>query len=196
MKRNTTPSEDASTRRHGNQNDMYTPLMIANTIVIRNSGRFDSMQLIKLVQEVQGWALAYGRRVCSEQPACWEHGPVHASLYEALRTLPGHDMAKRLFMPVRPLDADVAPHIPSSDHWTVSVLDQVIGLYGDFSRLQLSALLHREGTPWHSIYGRHVNLTGTLFGTLIDDEALKRWFDRLRRDAEDEEAAQASRLRA
>ena len=61
---------------------MYTPLAIANAFISRRPG-ITSVKANKLIWQFHGWTLALGYDLCSEQPACWEYGPVYASAYDA-----------------------------------------------------------------------------------------------------------------
>src|SRR3546814_18459045 len=68
---------------------MYTPLTIANTLITLNWNvrpAQNPMWLNKMVYIVHGWSLASDRSVVGELPQVWPHGPIYASLYDALRS--------------------------------------------------------------------------------------------------------------
>lgn len=165
---------------------MYTPLMIANAIAEENPGRFDAMQINKLVQMVQGWGLAIKMDICVEQPVCWQHGPVLVSLRETYRGLYLQD--RRIPGPVCPAEGSAVPVVPESDHRVRHLIRRIVELYGDFTGLQLSAIMHASGTPWHDAYGSRI-ARRRLFGTPLSKDKLRAYYDRVYHEANAEALA-------
>jgi uncharacterized phage-associated protein len=163
---------------------MYTPLMIANAIAEENPVRFDSLQMIKLVQMVQGWGLAVKMDVCVELPVCWQHGPVHVSLRETYRGL--HMLDRPIQGPVCPAEGTAVPIVPTSDHRARHLIRRIVELYGDFTGLQMSSIMHAAGTPWHDAYGGRI-ARRRLFGTPISKDKLRAYYEVVYREAEAEE---------
>jgi hypothetical protein len=93
---------------------MYTPIMIANTIVRNHPGRFDIQQIAKLVQIIQGWGLEGGKSIVCESPVAWEYGPMHESLYVACRHSGLMTARQKLDAPIVPPLGTMAPLVPSS----------------------------------------------------------------------------------
>ncbi len=163
---------------------MYTPLAIANAFISRRPG-ITSVKANKLIWQFHGWALALGYELCSEQPLCWEFGPVYASAYDALRGFKGG----AINWPVRPANGTRAPTIPADDTITWNLVDQVLKLYGDFTPAQLCHLAHRKGSPWDEAFGSKP-LRHRSYGSQIPIEAMRIWFANLLADAH---AAEANR---
>ena len=162
---------------------MYTPIMIANTIVRNHPGRFDIQQIAKLVQIIQGWGLEGGKGIVCESPVAWEYGPMHESLYVACRHSGLMTARQKLDAPIVPPLGTMAPLVPSEDSWTNALISQVITLYGNLTGIQLSSMLNRKGTPWHEVYGAFPRLRGKLHGKPISDDVLMRHYQRLRADS-------------
>ncbi|MEM7042281.1 MAG: type II toxin-antitoxin system antitoxin SocA domain-containing protein [Pseudomonadota bacterium] len=140
---------------------------VANFIL--NEARKDSksltpMQMVKLVYLAHGWFMAWhDDALIDEDVQAWQYGPVIRSVYNAFKqygrepierpTYGDYDLVidiglvnedDELINP-KPVSADF-----SDDEQTT--IRAVLGGYGDLNGLQLSALTHREGTPWHDVY--------------------------------------------
>ena len=99
------------------------------------------MQVIKLVYLCHGWTLGlYGRPLINELVEAWKYGPVIRSLYGALK----HFKANRI-APKPPLTVGPAPPFSQDE---ISIIQQVVDIYGNYSGPQLSQLTHEPGTPW------------------------------------------------
>jgi uncharacterized phage-associated protein len=154
--------------------------MIANSIVRAHPSRFDLLQVCKLVQIVQGWGLEGGKKVVDESPVAWEFGPMHASLYQALRYNGLTSAKQKIAGPITPPLGTIAPLVPFEDSWTHALISQVVELYGNFTGTQLSAMLNRVGSPWHEVYGAFPKLRASLHGMPINDAVIVKHYRRLR----------------
>lgn len=152
---------------------MYTPLTIANTICLERPGRFTPLQLVRLVQLVQGWGLGYGMDVCSETPVCWQYGPAHESLSETYRSLGMPDAP--ILHPLVPMMGTAAPTVPTCDHRARRLVLRVIEIHEAHGDDDVADLLTGHATPWRNAYGDRENRR-RLFGTPISKEVLQRHY--------------------
>lgn len=115
------------------------------------------MQLQKLVYIANGWNFAInGAPLTVDDPQAWEYGPVYPELRRALRSYGGSPVTR----PIK--NAEYIPGAFDDDPETEAranlsederaVIDRVFRDYGKFHAFQLSALTHRDGTPWTEIY--------------------------------------------
>ena len=115
------------------------------------------MQIQKLVYIANGWNLAiHGRPLTADEPQAWAYGPVYSELHRALRAFGRNEVSREIrnedFIPGVFEDdpADVAIANLTDDER--AVVQRVYADYGRFHAFQLSALTHREGTPWTQVY--------------------------------------------
>ncbi len=152
---------------------------LANEFIDRanNCGKqLTQMQLQKLVYIAHGWNLAInGAPLTEDTPQAWDYGPVYRDLWLALRSFGKSAVNKKIkigqvgagyFSDNRDeeIHADLSPE-------EKSIVDKVFELYSDFHAYQLSAMTHKEGTPWYQIY----EVEGTKRG-YIDADRIKEHF--------------------
>ena len=148
-----------------------TVFNVANHILKRDK-RFDLLQLIKLCYLSYGWYLAYhGDALFREKIEAWRYGPVIPELYYALKH-------KGKPLPPNCLEglADDNDHEFSDD--MKELVNAVVGYYGRYKGVELSALTHKKGSPWDKIY------KGEKFSwVVIPKDVIKDHFDELRAKA-------------
>lgn len=133
---------------------------IANEFIRRASAEarvLNQMQLQKLVYIAHGWTLAItGQPLTHDAPEAWEYGPVYKELRRALRAYGRQGVDREIrnceFAPGMFADDEDAPATPVLDGEDVAVIDRVYRDYGKFHAFQLSALTHKDGTPWTRVY--------------------------------------------
>jgi len=115
------------------------------------------MQLQKLVYITHGWSLAISNSpITSDAPCAWEYGPVYPELWEALRrygrssvsgVIKFGDFGMNMF-------AKNADEVVTADfsETETSLIAKIFEIYGSFHAFQLSALTHKEGTPWYKVF--------------------------------------------
>jgi uncharacterized phage-associated protein len=128
---------------------MENPIAIANFFIQKSldSGtEMTQMKLIKLVYISHGWYLALrGKPLLSEPVEAWKYGPVVKSVY--------HEAKKYGNGPITSYFQDVFGNTPMpTDPEVCTFLDRIWDLYGKLNGLQLSALTHKEGTPWYKTW--------------------------------------------
>lgn len=133
---------------------------IANEFITRAKaeGRaLTQMQLQKLVYIAHGWNLAItGEPLTYDAPEAWEYGPVYKELRRALKDYGRQPVSREIrnkdFVPGIFADDDDAQAHATLDPDDIDLLNRVYRDYSKFHAFQLSALTHREGTPWTAIY--------------------------------------------
>ena len=133
---------------------------IANEFIRRAKaeGRaLTQMQLQKLVYIAHGWTLAItGNPLTYDEPEAWEYGPVYKELRRALRSYGrdgvGREIRNGEYSPGVFIGDDDATAVANLDSEEVKIVDRVYRDYGGFHAFQLSALTHKDGTPWTHIY--------------------------------------------
>lgn len=104
----------------------------------------DQMKLLKLVYIAHGWHCGYFHSpLINDAVQAWRYGPVIPDLYRKVRHY-GRSVIDAPVGEYPPLQAYSLP-----DQHTISLLDHVWDSYKNMSGLQLSALTHQQGTPWH-----------------------------------------------
>ena len=133
---------------------------IANEFIRRanTEGRaLTQMQLQKLVYIAHGWTLAIaGQPLTHDSPQAWEYGPVYKELRRALRAYGREGVSREIRngeYTIGMFDEDEdAPAVATLEPREVAVIDRVYRDYGRFHAFQLSALTHKDGTPWTRVY--------------------------------------------
>ncbi len=115
------------------------------------------MQLQKLVYIANGWNLAiHGQPLTADQPQAWTYGPVYSELHRALKGFGRAPVTREIrnedFIPGVFDDAPNTPAVANLSDDERAVVERVYADYGRFHAFQLSALTHREGTPWTQVY--------------------------------------------
>jgi uncharacterized phage-associated protein len=125
----------------------YPVVQVAETILreAKSVGRaLTPMQLIKLTYIAHGWSLAVtGRDLFEDRIEAWKYGPVIPALYQATKHFGGAEI---------PLNMVGDPNVTLLEAPDAALVKDVYKKYGHLSGVQLSALTHRAGSPWHQVY--------------------------------------------
>lgn len=101
------------------------------------------LQLIKLVYLCHGWMLGiHGQTLVKEEVEAWRYGPVFRDLYSAVREYRAQAVSKLLPVFRR----------KKFEEEEIGIMDQVYGVYGEFSGIALSKRTHAIGTPWDQVW--------------------------------------------
>lgn len=152
---------------------------IANEFIRRalaNNRLLTQMQLQKLVYIAHGWYLAINNTaLTNDSPQAWDYGPVYPLLWEALKgygsnpvteTIKVGDTGVGCFM-----DNAHEEVFASLNEEQSEFIDKIYGMYSVFHAFQLSAMTHRQDTPWYKKYVEERNLKG-----VIDNPSIKAHF--------------------
>lgn len=85
----------------------------------------------------------YGNPISLHTVEAWKYGPVIPAMYEQVRVYGRNHVKKLEGYSVSELDLD---------EFEENLIKQVPEIYKEYSGVELSALTHREGTPWYGIY--------------------------------------------
>jgi len=129
-------------------NETYDERAVANKILQLSKSKdlpITSMQLLKLVYLAHGWSLVlFDRPIISEAPQAWQYGPVYPRIYKSVKKS-GSSAVTELI--TNKENGDVYfPHDMTANQ--LSFLDSIINSYGKMRAFDLSAITHRDGTPW------------------------------------------------
>lgn len=136
----------------------HSVLAVANEFISRGDVAKNpptQMQLQKLCYLAHGFCLALlGSPLTKEEIQAWNYGPVYPDLYDSLKkygTSPVLDLIHRNNWAV--MDS-VKGEVVQEDLEVreTRLVDKVWETYGSFDGFQLSALTHKEGTPWSKVY--------------------------------------------
>jgi uncharacterized phage-associated protein len=131
----------------------HHPKAIANYFLDKaeSEGRkLTPLQVIKLTFVAHGWHLGLSEKpLVSEPPEAWKYGPVFRSLYREFRDYGDEPIDGRATTYSNYVSENVPPPSPKKEEALCKFLDQVWRGYGHFTGIQLSAITHREGSPWH-----------------------------------------------
>ena len=109
----------------------------------------DMMQVIKLVYLCDAWMLGiYQRPMVKQEIEVWQYGPVVADVFNSLKRyngFPVHDKIRKPYIWNR------SEYTDSFDDEAADIIEQVYEKYGFMTGVQISALTHEKGSPWHQL---------------------------------------------
>jgi uncharacterized phage-associated protein len=121
----------------------YSALAVSNEMTAMGMRR-SAMGHNKMVQIVQGVALALGRDLVPEMPEIWRNGPVLNSLYLNQEHMGSRTIDETITAgPFGP-----APRVDPNDTEALALIERVVMSHSATSTMQLSEIMHAEGTPW------------------------------------------------
>lgn len=141
----------------------------------------DHLQLQKLGYFAHGWHLAVtGEPLFFQDVQAWPYGPVVPAVYEEFRgfgrnPIDGRALTFDSNLKVVPFRADLAPI-------TEYVVNRVWQSYKGHSGLEMSAIAHQEGTPWHQMVG-HLK-PKEIRNVVIPNEVIRQHYLKLARERE------------
>lgn len=155
----------------------HSSLAIANEFIRRASKTrpLTHMQIQKLVYLSHGWKLGTVHRpLIEDEFEAWDFGPVVRRLYDALTRYGRAPITREVRWgddtPFRSDDAEIAfAELRPSE---ADVVELVWQNYGKFPAFQLSALTHKEGSPWAEAYVKGQN-------RVIRDEKIEEYFEHI-----------------
>lgn len=166
-------------------NKGYSAKEVANYFLSKHMDTgITPLKLQKLVYIAHGWHLGIYRTslISDENVEAWQHGPVLPSLYYEFRDrgrMPINRLAEKIEVNVGKNKKkirlnSIIPQIKNDDMKTISLLDRIWEVYGNFSGLYLSQLCHQPRSPWdltkRDVRNAHIN----------NDEIRKYYEERLR----------------
>ena len=123
------------------------------------------LELMKLTYISHGWSLCLRNKpLVSDQAQAWQYGPVYPELYQSLK-----DFRASPVQSVRPAGSELFLQAQALNGEEKALLQSVFKAYRGLNGVQLSALTHQDGTPWHKAYARGRN-------AVIDDSEIRAHF--------------------
>lgn len=156
----------------------YDAKRVANWFLAKGDSErtpINLMKLQKLVYFAHGWSLALMKQGLVDEPIyAWQWGPVVKSLYDEFKRYGNQPIMERAstigwF--------DFPQTVPAWHRDTISLLNRVWEVYGEFTGIQLSNMTHMPDAPWQKVYER---LRGDVPpSTEIPESEIKSYFERL-----------------
>lgn len=116
------------------------------------------MKLQKLCYYAQGYALAQGKVLFSEDFQAWQHGPVIFELYIKYKHFQW---------------GQITDNVDNIDQLNYPFIRSVVSAYGRYDGAALSTMTHRE-TPWMSVRGNLDETEGS--NALITKDSIRSFF--------------------
>lgn len=141
----------------------HSSLAIANEFLKRAQREgvtLTHMHLQKLLYIAHGWSLATrNQELVDEAFKAWDYGPVLPGLWQSLKRY-GSDSVTRLIYrgedtPSLSDDGDVAVAYLTVQE--LAIIDQVWHEFKGYEAFQLSALTHKDNSPWDRAFKRGQN---------------------------------------
>jgi uncharacterized phage-associated protein len=160
----------------------YKAKSVANaflTLANRDGRPIDPMKLQKLMYYANGYFIAEneGNPLINEYFEAWDYGPVVPTVYYEFREYKERPIRRFAYTWDRKLGRTVIAPQPVNDVPAESVIAWVWENYGDFSGLDLSAMTHKEGTPWSDARRRAAN--SGMRNERLELQETKRYFEAL-----------------
>ena len=156
----------------------YSAAIIANYFINlskRDNKKLTPLKLIKLVYISYGWYLALcDRFLIKERIIAWKYGPVIEPLYREFKKYGNNQITKNIKIDNEELIDENNNLI--CDNETKTLLDEVWEKYGDYSGIELSAMTHKEGSPWYKVWEEQKKNTGDC---PIDDTLIRNYYSDL-----------------
>ena len=102
----------------------------------------------------------------------WKFGPVYRELWEALKRHGVQPIRQKLTKSDKDsFSLSMEPAEGNFHEREIEFINKVFDSFGRFEAFQLSALTHKEGTPWHKVY--HEQNT---WNSRIPDDLIKKYY--------------------
>ena len=148
----------------GSSENTQTPRKVADQILwLRRDLPTTPMHVLKLVYLCHGWMLGWsGRPLINEPVEAWRYGPVVPSVYHTYKSFGGES-----------IELVLVDHSDGFDDDQCLLIDAVLRAYRNYTALQLSAITHQPGTPWHQVYKG-----GMGEGSIIPNRVIREHYER------------------
>jgi len=144
----------------------HTSAEIANEFIkiAKSHGEhLTNMKVQKLVYCAQGYSMALDEPpMIDESVEAWQYGPVFRRLYYDLLQYGGGEVTNEIPVPKARVLTELQREI----------VNGVWHKYGHLSGIDLSALTHMDGTPWHKVFTEGVK-------KMIPSDSIKEHFEKL-----------------
>ena len=136
----------------GRGTNMHNPLAITNYFIELGKEKLTLMQLLKLSYIAHGFSLAISdKELSKELVQAWKFGPVFPSVYHEFK-YQGSGPIKEYAEKLGPDKKTLVPIQGEFSDTENRTMQLVYDVYGNLNGWQLSALTHKEGTPWYQVW--------------------------------------------
>ena len=151
----------------------HDPIAIANYFIERSKCLLTLMQILKLSYFAHGFKLGLESQPLSREFAqAWKYGPVFPSIYNEFSCQPPGEIKE---LGTGEIDDD--PILGQFDKGDKDIMNFVYDVYGKMSGWKLSALTHKEGTPWYKAFYEGDEPGKDYNGVPILNKEIKRHFE-------------------
>jgi uncharacterized phage-associated protein len=134
------------------------------------------MKLIKLVYIAHGWYLGLSDKPLLDEGAqAWKFGPVIETVYHNFKHYKSGQITRMAPTLNRLFSTENSASV--EDIGIKQFLDSVWNSYSRFSGVQLSAMTHEVGTPWHTTWNENGGRDGK--SVLIPNDLIKKHYKEL-----------------
>ena len=153
---------------------MHKARVIANEFLERaeDAGRsLTPMQLQKLVYFAHGWHLAIFERPLIDEPVqAWTWGPVISDLYHEFKKFGASSIENWAL-----LSRFEMGNPPTGE--SAKLIDKIWEVYRGFTGPQMSAMTHKDGTPWSEVWQSLTEANPSpISGNLIENKKIAEHF--------------------
>ena len=151
-------------------NFIHRPIAIANYFILKSNYSLTLMQILKLSYIAHGFKLGLsGKSLSKELAQAWQYGPVFPEIYHEFKWQPGRKIKKL----GTGEDGDDIPIQSNFSQEDKKIMDVVYEIYGELSGAELSALTHKEGTPWYKSYYESESPGKDFYGVSIPNKEIQ-----------------------
>lgn len=123
-------------------------IAVANELIrlgMQDGKYFTPMQLLKLTYIAHGWHLGFfDTPLTDDDIEAWKYGPVIPNLYRAIKQYGGNQISTLIQL--------LQGEISTLTDEQAKIIKFTYQRYGHLTGVQLSALTHEIGTPWHEFF--------------------------------------------
>lgn len=154
----------------------FSAVAVANEFLRRaeqDGAELTTMQLLKLVYLADGYHLGIaGEELVNSRPQAWRFGPVIPAVYHRFK----HFGAESIVYDPREYDSHGIEYegLPEERAFAEQLIDRVWEVYGNLDGARLSALTHRDGTPWSTTWNERGGSTRR--HTVIDTDLIRQHY--------------------
>ena len=167
----------------------FSARAIANYFISRamkDGHEITHMKIQKLCYMAHGWCLALlGHALIRDPAQAWEYGPVYPGLYHELKEYGKEPIREEIRdlviedgkLKFIPASIDAESDDEKEKEAIEALLEKIWEVYSPFTALQLSAMTHGRGTPWHDMISKYPMVKQKSIP--IPDELIKQHYNKL-----------------
>jgi uncharacterized phage-associated protein len=149
----------------------FAKLIISRAKALEKDGtrnfKLAETKLQKLLYICDGYLLAAGFNLISEQAKAWNYGPVYPRIHTWLQKEPG------VFETAPECSAQAGEELDKYN--APSLVDVVLDIYGSWTAGELSNWSHGPGSPWETALEKGKGV----MNSVIDKDDMKKYFQEL-----------------